>query len=123
MFVDSRKYIQNYLFEMKNVIDDISVEDIDKAVKYSLGIRLPIVGVVQSIDFNGLDTVSNILKRLKMDVPIINKKVADGHLGAKTSRGMYDYQGRSEEEILKKRDILYLKMIDHLNNIKAFEPV
>ncbi len=98
-------------------------EEIDKAIKYVLGIRLPVVGVVQSMDFNGLDTVSNILKRLKLDVPLIDKKVADGHLGAKTAKGMYDYQGRSEEEILKKRDILYLKMLDHLKNIKAFDPV
>ena len=100
-----------------------SPEEIDKAVKYVLGIRLPIVGVVQSMDFNGLDTVNNILKRIKLDVPLIDKKVAEGHLGAKTSKGMYDYQGRSEEEILKKRDILYLKMLDYLKGIKAFEPV
>jgi 3-hydroxybutyryl-CoA dehydrogenase len=100
-----------------------SPDEIDKAVKYSLGIRLPILGVVQSMDFNGLDTVSNILKKLKIDVPLIIKKVAEGHLGAKTSMGMYDYQGRSEEEILKKRDTLFLKMIDYLKDIRAFEPV
>ena len=30
-------------------------EDIDVAVKTSLGIRLPVVGVVQTVDFTGLD--------------------------------------------------------------------
>lgn len=34
-----------------------SPEEIDKALKYVLGIRLPIVGMVQSMDFNGLDTI------------------------------------------------------------------
>ena len=29
----------------------------------------------------------------------------------------------SEEEILKKRDLLFLKMVDHLKDIKAFDPV
>jgi 3-hydroxybutyryl-CoA dehydrogenase len=118
--------IQNaYATPMFNLLgqDLADPEEIDKAVKYVLGIRLPIVGVVQSMDFNGLDTVNNILKRIKLDVPLIDKKVAEGHLGAKTSKGMFDYQGRREEEILKKRDILYLKMLDHLKNIKAFEPV
>ena len=100
-----------------------SPEEIDKAIKYVLGIRLPVVGIVQSMDFNGLDTIRNILKRANLDVPLIDEKVAKGHLGAKTSKGMYDYQGRSEEEILKKRDILFLKMLNCLKDIGAFEPV
>ena len=36
-------------------------EDIDLAVKTSLGIRLPIVGVVQTIDFTGLDLVYDMV--------------------------------------------------------------
>jgi 3-hydroxybutyryl-CoA dehydrogenase len=101
----------------------VEIGDIDKAVKYVYGIRLPIVGIVQSMDFNGLDTVNNICKTLKLDVPIIEKNVAAGNLGAVTGKGIYDYQGRSEEEILKKRDTLYLKMYDFLKSINAFEPV
>jgi hypothetical protein len=50
-------------------------------------------------------------------------KVKQGHLGAKTSKGIYDYGGRSEVEILKKRDGLYLRTLDHIERIKAFEPV
>jgi len=49
--------------------------------------------------------------------------VREGHLGAKTSKGIYDYSGRSEAEILKKRDRLYLEMLKHLEKINAFEPV
>lgn len=98
-------------------------EEIDKAVKYALGVRLPVVGVVQSMDFNGLDIISYNLKKINLDVPLIDKKVSEGHLGAKTSKGMYDYQGRTEEEILKKRDVLYLKMLDFLKSINAFDPV
>ena len=100
-----------------------SPEEIDRAVKLSLGIRLPVVGVVQSMDFNGLDMVRDILNRLGVANPLIEEKVSQGHLGVKTSKGIYDYNGRSEEEILKKRDILYLKMVDHLERIKAFGPV
>lgn len=100
-----------------------SPEEVDRAVKVSLGIRLPVVGVVQSMDFNGLDLVQDILKGLNIVNPLIEEKVSQGHLGVKTSKGIYDYKGRSEEEILEKRDILYLKMVDHLERIKAFGPV
>jgi 3-hydroxybutyryl-CoA dehydrogenase len=98
-------------------------EEIDLAVKTSLGIRLPIVGVVQTIDFTGLDLVLNIMKNQGIDYPLVEERVRQGHLGAKTSRGIYDYGGRSEEEILRKRDELYLSMLDHLTGINAFEPV
>jgi 3-hydroxybutyryl-CoA dehydrogenase len=100
-----------------------SPEEIDRAVKFSLGIRLPIVGVMQSMDFNGLDLVQNILKGLNSKNSLINERVDQGNLGVKTSKGIYDYEGRSEEEVLKKRDLLYLKMVDHLKEIKGFEPV
>ena len=98
-------------------------EDIDRAVKASLGIRLPIVGVVQSLDFTGLDVVHDIMKSKGITLPLIADRVARGELGAKTSRGFYDYQGRSEEEILAKRDALYLKMLEHIKKIRAFDAV
>jgi 3-hydroxybutyryl-CoA dehydrogenase len=89
----------------------------------SLGIRLPIVGVVQSLDFTGLNLVVDVSKSLGISIPLIEDKVKQGYLGAKTSRGIYDYGGRSEEEILRKRDDLYLKMLDHLEALGAFNPV
>jgi 3-hydroxybutyryl-CoA dehydrogenase len=98
-------------------------EDIDRAVKASLGIRLPVVGVVQSLDFTGLDVVNDIMKSRGFTLPVIADRVARGELGAKTSKGFYDYQGRSEEEILVKRDALYLKMLEHLKKISAFDAI
>jgi 3-hydroxybutyryl-CoA dehydrogenase len=100
-----------------------TAEEIDLAVKLSLGIRLPIVGVVQSLDFTGLNLVYEIIKSLGLKVPLIEERVKEGHLGASTSKGIYDYGGRTEEEILRQRDILYLKMLDHLESIGAFNPV
>ncbi len=100
-----------------------SPEEIDLAVKLTLGIRLPVVGVVQTSDFSGLDLIYDIMKAQDRLNPLVEEKVRQGHLGAKTSRGIYDYGGRSENEILKKRDERYLKMLDHLERIKAFEPI
>jgi len=98
-------------------------EDIDKAVKYTLGIRLPIIGVVQTLDFTGLNLVYDVMKNLGLSNALIEEKVNSNQLGVKSSKGIYDYNGRSEEEILKKRDLMFLKTIDHLQNIKGFEPV
>jgi 3-hydroxybutyryl-CoA dehydrogenase len=100
-----------------------TAEQIDLAVKTSLGIRLPIVGVVQSLDFTGLNLIYDVMKGSGMDIPLIEEKVKQGHLGASTSKGIYDYGGRSEEEILRKRDLLYLKMLDFLESLGAFKPV
>ena len=98
-------------------------ETIDAAIKYSLGIRLPIVGVVQTFDFTGLDLVADILKSKGMELSLINDKIEQGDLGAKTGKGFYDYEGLSEEEILKKRDRKYLKILELLEEIKAFDPI
>jgi len=98
-------------------------EQIDLAVKASLGIRLPIVGVVQSLDFTGLDLAADIMRGYGAVSPVVAEKIKQGHLGAKTSKGMYDYGGRSEEEILAARDRKYLKMLELLERIQAFDPV
>jgi 3-hydroxybutyryl-CoA dehydrogenase len=98
-------------------------EQIDLAVKTSLGIRLPIVGVVQSLDFTGLNLIHDMTKGTGTENPLIEERVRQGHLGASTSKGIYDYGGRSEEEILRKRDLLYLKVLDFLENLEAFKPV
>lgn len=107
------------------MIDEGLVEpaEIDRAVKLSLGVRLPIVGVVQTLDFQGLDMLLDTMRNYGKVFPFIEDLVNQGRLGSKTSKGIYDYQGRSETEILRKRDELYLKMIDYLKEIKAFDPV
>jgi len=98
-------------------------EEIDLAIKLSLGIRLPVVGVVQTTDFTGLDLIYDIMKGGGSISPFVKEMVDLGRLGVKTSKGLYDYGGRSEVEILKKRDRRYLKLLDYLEKIKAFDSV
>jgi len=100
-----------------------TADEIDRAMKLTLGIRLPIVGVVQTFDFQGLDMLLDTMKNYGKVFGFIEEKVKKGHLGVKTSKGIYDYQGRSEVEILRKRDELYLKMLKCLEEIHAFDPV
>ncbi len=80
----------------------------DRAVKYSLGIRIPVVGVVQRYDFAGLDfslmTQRNafISKEFgEKPSKTLEALVKAGHLGVKSGKGLYDYGGKPEEEILR----------------------
>ncbi len=100
-----------------------SAEEIDLAVKSSLGVRLPVVGVAQTLDFTGLDLIYDILKARGKTHPLIEAKVERRELGAKTSRGIYDYGGRSEAEILAERDARYLRVLALLEEIDVFRPV
>jgi 3-hydroxybutyryl-CoA dehydrogenase len=98
-------------------------EEIDLAVKTSFSLRLPVVGVVQNLDFVGLDVISDVLKNMGLELSIIKDKVDQGHYGVKTSKGIFDYSGRSEEEILRKKDEKYLKILEFLEKLDVFEPV
>ena len=98
-------------------------DEIDQAMKLTLGIRLPIVGVAQTFDFQGLDMLLDTMRNYGKVFGFIEEKVKNGHLGVKTSKGIYDYQGRNEMEILRKRDELYLKVLKRLAEIRAFDQV
>ena len=95
--------------------------DIDTAVKASLGIRIPILGVVQRYDFAGIDLALQFMKNppinlVSEDKPseTIKRLVHQGHLGVKSGRGFYDYSGKKMEEIMRDRDIKLLKLKDFL---------
>jgi 3-hydroxybutyryl-CoA dehydrogenase len=97
--------------------------DIDLAVKASLAIRIPVTGIVQRLDFTGLDLVMDISKTYGVTNATVEEMVKDGRLGAKSGKGFFDYGGRSEAEILKARDIKYLKLLACLEEIDAFKPI
>jgi 3-hydroxybutyryl-CoA dehydrogenase len=101
----------------------VEPEEIDAAVKTSLGVRLPIVGVMQTFDFQGLDMLLAYQKNVGKVYAFVEERVEAGRCGAKSGAGIYDYGGRSETEILEKRDELYLRMLDFLKENNAFEPV
>ena len=100
-------------------------EQIDFAVKTILGVRLPVQGVVQSQDFTGLELILDKQKEFRTNkrYPQVENLVRQGRLGVRTGKGFYDYQGRSEQEILRKRDKYCLKVLDLLEKLNTFEPL
>ncbi len=100
-----------------------SAEEIDRAVKSSLGIRLPIVGVAQTLDFTGLDLVARLLRHSDRDPSYFDALVAEGRTGAKAGQGLYDYGGRSLSEVERERDRKYWSNYQNLKELDAFKPI
>lgn len=102
----------------------VSIEDVDRAVKASLAIRMPILGVLQSCDFTGLDTIfrarsnTRIVPRWEPEPPrIVAEAIVRGDLGVKTGKGLYDYQGFSPRQILEWRDENLIRLVRTIQSI------
>jgi 3-hydroxybutyryl-CoA dehydrogenase len=95
-----------------------SAKDIDTAMKSSLRIRIPVVGVVQRYDFTGLDLAFTFEKN--PSIHLVSKNVTPktlahlarkGHLGVKSGKGFYDFSSKRMSDVLRERDT---KLIDTL---------
>jgi len=71
---------------------------VDEAIKYSFGLRLPVLGPMENSDMVGADLTlsihSYILKHLENSTepsPILKEKVEKGELGFKTGRGFQEW--------------------------------
>jgi 3-hydroxybutyryl-CoA dehydrogenase len=87
-------------------------------VKSSLGIRIPVVGVVQRYDYTGLDLALTFGKNPSIHLvskdrrpKTLERLVKDGYFGVKSGRGFYDYSSKRVEEVLRERDRKLIEMI------------
>ncbi|MCY6485324.1 3-hydroxyacyl-CoA dehydrogenase family protein [Clostridium aestuarii] len=94
-------------------------EEVDKAVEYGLGRRLPVTGPLRSADLGGLDIFYNISSYLFKDLcnsteasQYLKEKVEAGKLGTKTGAGNYDWAPESIDDITKKRTELLLHFLE-----------
>jgi 3-hydroxybutyryl-CoA dehydrogenase len=79
-----------------------SAEEIDKATRYGLGLRLSAVGLVEFIDYGGNDILfyasrylAQHLSRERYTAPaIVDRLMQEGNIGLKSGQGFYDYRNR-----------------------------
>lgn len=89
-----------------------SAEDIDTAVKMTLGLRYPLFGPLQVVDLGGVDVfyyaysyLYNATKEERFKPPKILKELVErGKLGVKSYEGFYKYTPEQVEKITKLRD-------------------
>jgi 3-hydroxybutyryl-CoA dehydrogenase len=102
-----------------------SAEDIDKAVRGSIGFRLASIGPLLTMDFGGINLWLAVYKNLisdiqsSMDPPEALKHLASqGHDGIKSGKGFYDYRiDFSQEDLdraIQKRDREFLNRLKNL---------
>lgn len=75
-----------------------SAGDIDMIVKWGIGYKLAVIGPLELLDVAGLDIYTSVAGYLNSDLnssaevsPLVREKVAQGHLGMKTGRGLFTY--------------------------------
>ncbi|MFZ2845009.1 3-hydroxyacyl-CoA dehydrogenase family protein [Psychrobacter sp.] len=101
-----------------------SKEDIDAAVTYSIGRRLPVTGPLMSADMGGLDVFSAISNYLFEDLStdqrsgeVLSQLVNENKLGDKTGEGFYSWAPDVSAKMNEEREqtlIYFLK-----NDLKA----
>ena len=109
------------LREAQHILEEgiASKEDIDAAVVYSIGRRLPVTGPILSADMGGLDVYKDIsnylyshLSTTQESTSSLSELVNENKLGNKTGEGYYKWDASFSEEMNNAREnelIRYLK--------------
>jgi len=100
-----------------------SPEDVDLIARLSFGLRLPVVGPLETVDLGGLDLTQAIQTYLLPDLDrsteprqLIRDKIERGELGAKAGQGFFDWPPGRAEEVIRKRDEALLEMVKWLRS-------
>lgn len=104
----------------------VSAQDVDRTLKCGVGFRYPWLGPLETVDLGGVDVFYGIsqylLKELSnmSDPPeFFGKLVREGKLGIKSGQGFYDYGRVSQEEVLRKRDLYFIRQLKLIQEVQA----
>ena len=124
-FIGNR--LQYALFREAQALLDEGVatkEDIDAAVTYSIGRRLPVTGPLMTADMGGLDVFSAISNYLFEDLSkaqrpgeVLTKLVEEKKLGDKNGEGFYKWDPAASQKINAEREQTLIHFLK--NDMKA----
>lgn len=85
-------------------------EAVDTITKWGIGYKLSVIGPLELLDMAGLDIYDSVASYLNAELSVetgvsstIKEKVAEGVLGLKTGRGLYEYADGEIPELMKRR--------------------
>ena len=115
--------------EVARMVDEgvASAEDIDRATRVGFGIRFAILGLVEFIDWGGLDILYHANRYMTDAIgsdrfaspPVVDRLMADGKIGPKSGQGFYDY--RDMDVAAYQRETLG-KFVDLLSHLGLIPP-
>jgi 3-hydroxybutyryl-CoA dehydrogenase len=104
----------------------VSAEDVDRTLKNGVGFRYPWLGPLETADLGGLDTFHSVaqyllpaLSAMQTTPQFFDRLIEEGKLGIKTGQGFYDYTGADRDEILRKRDLYFIRQLKLIRAIQA----
>ena len=88
-----------------------SMEDVDKGMKYGLGLRYACIGPFETADLGGLDIFCGISEYLFADLAddkapqtLLRQKKEEDKLGLKSGEGFFDYSGDRGAKAVEERN-------------------
>jgi 3-hydroxybutyryl-CoA dehydrogenase len=103
----------------------LSPEDVDRTLKSGVGFRYPWLGPLETVDLGGLDVFHTIsqylfkeLSTMQTTPEFFDQLAADGKYGIKTGEGFYKYEAGARDEILRKRDLYFIRQLKLLREVR-----
>jgi 3-hydroxybutyryl-CoA dehydrogenase len=94
------------------------VEDVDNAIKFGFGLRLPVYGAFEHGDIVGWTISGAVMEYASADLyneprapKIVKDMMARGDLGASTGKGFYDWSKKDVHAVKARRDAFVLDFL------------
>ena len=107
------------------VFNLVSAEDVDRTLKNGVGFRYPWLGPLETVDLGGLDVFHGVSQYLLPELStaqttpeFFDRLVEEGKLGIKTGEGFYPYDADDRDEILRKRDLYFIRQLKLIREIR-----
>ena len=104
----------------------VSAEDADKTLKNGVGFRYPWLGPLETADLGGLTTFHSVaqyllpaLSTMQTTPEFFDRLIEEGKLGIGSGEGFYDYTDCDRDEVLRKRDLYFIRQLKLLREIRS----
>jgi 3-hydroxybutyryl-CoA dehydrogenase len=104
----------------------VSIEDVDRTLKCGIGFRYPWLGQLETVDLGGAEIFHTIsqylwptLSTAQSTPAFFDDLIRAGKTGIKAGAGFYEYQPGAREEILRQRDVYFIRQLKLLNAMRG----